>query len=465
MTPQERLEIRAALAALPEVAHHAPGQPVDPDDVYMVQSHRNALNPDRALVVGNRGMGKSFWAHALTNPIVRERLANELQLQRLAVTQVVFGFNGSAAHDAVAPTPAMLDGHDPAAAWKAVLARAVASYLGEVLPGDFTTQVDWIARQPEAYAALLSRGEGALRAQGRHLLVLFDALDRLGSDWTHTRQRLQALLGLALQTQSFRHIRLKLFLRFDQFGDPRLFEFPDAAKIRNTAVDLAWPDEDLYALLFFNLRHCPAFQALTSTIDPQANDRTKQVVDALAGEYMGKGKRKGRVYTWLPTHLKDTHGHISPRTFLTVWRAAAESTRAEETPIDHLGIHEGVRRASRARLAELEEDYPWVMTALEPLRNREVPLERQKLEDYWRESDTFARVQTIAQERDRHVLIPIQLSFLLGEKPSHEEELRRALEVIGVLELRKSLGTIDVPDIYRVEAGIKRRGGVQPKRR
>jgi hypothetical protein len=58
-------------------------------------------------------------------------------------------------------------------------------------------------------------------------------------------------------------------------------------------------------------------------------------------------------------------------------------------------------------------------------------------------------------------LPPVQLADP-GVPP--EKALVLALQTIGVLEIRSN-GKVNVPDIFRVEAGILRMGGVKPPRR
>jgi hypothetical protein len=67
--------IRQGLRALPPASNYIPGQEIKLDDVLIVQSHRAALDPDRTLVVGNRGVGKSFWTHVLADPRTRAHVA------------------------------------------------------------------------------------------------------------------------------------------------------------------------------------------------------------------------------------------------------------------------------------------------------------------------------------------------------------------------------------------------------
>jgi len=190
-----------------------------------------------------------------------------------------------------------------------------------------------------------------------------------------------------------------------------------------------------------------------------ASGDPKAIVDAIAGEFMGKGKRRGRVFTWIPTHLADAQGETSPRTFLTAWREAALHESPSSSPVDHLGIMEGVRKASADRLAELNEDYPWIPTVLEPLRGQMVPMEQATLEELWQRNGTAEKILDAAK---RHVwLAPVQFE---DDRKSSKDALLDALATIGVIEIRSN-GKINVPDIFRVEAGIKRKGGVKPPTR
>lgn len=456
-------EIRAALVRLDRAENHRPGQPVALADVYTAKSHRSALDPERALVVGNRGMGKSFWAHALLNPEIRAATAKEFGFPALASTDVQVGFNGSARFEGIAPTAAMVaqadTGENGFALWPAVLARAVAPYSSVVLPESYLDLVGWVQADAERSARLFTQADDVLRQQGKRLLLVFDALDLLAADWKTGRRRLQGLLMLALATASFRSIRTKIFLRLDQFEDPDLFAFPDGSKVRNP-VDLRWTVEDLYRLLFHRLRGCPAFARLRDETQRGRGDAIPALVRLLAGAYMGSGPTRGHVHTWMPTHLADAFDQISPRTFLTAWReAAGHEPSPTETAVDHHGILEGVRKASADRLAEIEQDYPWVPTVLEPLRGQSVPMPQEELVRIWKQRQTAAQALERAERQDRPILIERE-----ANPSTPEAALLNALKIIGVLSLRKN-GKVDIPDIFRVQAAIKRRGGVKPPRR
>jgi hypothetical protein len=463
--------IRQGLRALPRAENVAPGDLVKPTEIVVVSDHRSALDPERALVVGNRGMGKSFWTHALADPTARAAIASTLRLPELATTDVRIGFNASERTDPVAPTPpALLDAlrkhGDPDAVWRAVLVRATSK--DSSLPPTFVELVSWVLADVERTELLLTQADERTATSGRRLLVVFDALDRLAGDWKTTRLLTSALLRRALAARSYRALRMKLFMRTDQYADTSLFEFPDGSKIKNTRVDLSWSSGDLYTLLFERLARSPvasqafgALSALTGAQATMAGDRSKLIVDAIAGEFMGADKKRGRVFTWLPLHLADAHGETSPRTFLTAWREAAlydAAPLSQERAVDHLGLLEGVRKASEDRLQELKEDYWWIDAALLPLREQMVPMDRITLEELWRKNDTAALI--VYESREKARLAPVQLED--GKDPVLA--LLSALTSIGVMESR-STGKIDVPDIFRVEAGIKRKGGVKPPRR
>jgi hypothetical protein len=473
LSPFDFQPIRAGLAELPRANNHAPGERVDPNTMVMVAGHRAALDPDRTLVVGNRGMGKSFWAHALAEPRAREEAARTFQ--ELSKTDVCFGFNASERSDDIAPTPSALEGalatfDDPDILWRAVLVRValkegVASPTS--LPNTLSALAAWVQTHGEDVDRLLTALDDKFAADGRRLLIVFDALDRLGNNWQTTRRLTSALLKRAVAVRSYRALRLKLFMRRDQFEDRTLFQFPDGSKVRNTRVDLTWTTGDLWNLLFSQLSRnaasSQAFEDLRKTLvgqQPLPNfDNDKVVVDAIAGEFMGANEKRGRVYTWLPLHLSDARGETSPRTFLTAWREAAlHGTVPGERAVDHLGILEGVRKASEDRLHELKEDYWWIRLALEPLRGQMVPMERTVLEGLWQKNGT---IDSIRNDSSSQGGAPIQLE----DSPSHAEAgLLDALTAIGIMEVRSN-GKINVPDIFRVEAEIKRKGGVKPPRR
>jgi hypothetical protein len=157
-------------------------------------------------------------------------------------------------------------------------------------------------------------------------------------------------------------------------------------------------------------------------------------------------------------HLSDAANSCSPRSFLTAWKTAAEHVPAPHLQaVDHLGLSDGVRRASNARLTELGEDYPWINLVLAPLRRQFVPIEKLLLFQLWEERRVIDQI--LEQSTGQGWLAPIGVIVEHGP-----DALLRTMASIAVMEVRAN-GKINVPDIFRVEAEILRRGGVAVPRK
>lgn len=192
-------------------------------------------------------------------------------------------------------------------------------------------------------------------------------------------------------------------------------------------------------------------------------DETAQhkVFDRIAGEYMG-AVRRGIPYTWLMTHLADARNQVSPRTFLRALKFAAEhDPPPDDTAINHHGIAEGVRRASENRVIDLKEDYPWVPPALDALKGILVPCDPQGMLGRWRERGIIGKLK----EQTPPAKTPAWLAAARGDDDSSLEALLSAMANIGVIERRVTTGKVDVPDIFRLPADIRRKGGVTPQQR
>jgi hypothetical protein len=424
-------------------------------------------------------MGKSFWTHALVNPALRERLTQVYSLPALAKTTVIIGFNGSDRLGQAAPTPdeiaqALKDGHDSDQIWRAVLVCAARLSGTTRKATTFMETIEELNNSPQIYSRVLTAADDSLARGGKTLLVVFDALERLARDWNGIRELTRGLLMRTVGLQSFRAIRAKIFMRVDQFADTELIRFPDSSKITNDRVDLAWQPDELYGLLLFELLRSPIAQSQLNALATKTKTRSAlprggrlnidaqqelvELINAIAGEFMGSHKKRGRVYTWVPLHLSDAANNCSPRTFLTAWKSAADhGSPPKDLVVDHLGLIDGVRRASSSRLAELREDYPWIDSALEPLRRQLVPIPRAELFALWKKQGVVDHILTNAQLNGW--LAPIDL-FIKSDPAA----LLNSMVHIAVMEERTN-GRINVPDIFRVEAEILRKGGVAVPRR
>ena len=306
-----------------------------------------------------------------------------LDLSRLVVR---LGFHEAAGRvEGEAPSPGILgsllsQNVDPELIWTAVLLRAVANEANIEIPKSLAETVAWAGANIErAEAALRSADEHFSSNQTRFLLV-FDALDRLAKTWEGIRPLTKGILQLALGMAGYRSMRAKVFMRTDQSKDEVVFLFADSSKMRASRVELAWHSTELYGLLINFLGRSEkagdAFRRLAEAElgrelkveDQESPAAQRMIFSALAGEFMGSDHRRGRTYTWVIDHLADAFHETTPRSFLiTLQRAARSRSKPQASVIDHHGIREGVQQASEVRVAQLQEDYPWIRAVLEDL--------------------------------------------------------------------------------------------------
>ncbi len=467
--------LRDAICNLQPGAAHQANNPPEPEAIFAPAAHVNALDPQRSLVIGNRGVGKSFWSSVLTHDETRDKVAGFYPRLPLLQMRATLGFHEAAGKDnGPAPSPAVLaelraQGHEPETIWRAVLVSALRAEIGEDLPTSLRDILDWMKADVERLEAALRRADGSFLDRKRTFLLVFDALDRLGKDWELITPLTEGILRLALDMRGFRAMKAKVFMRTDQSKDDSLFRFADASKIRSDAVSLVWRRGELFGLLFnfllkekkvraalFRLAGSGALEDLGGEL-LRDEDLQEQLFYRLAGEFMGAGPKRGRTYTWLYDHLADTFGETSPRSFITaLQRAAVYRPVPRDTVIDYNGLRAGVQDASRVRVIQLKEDYDWIDKVLGALDGLEVPCDPSVFIRRWTERKTVADLRSTARSETSR--LPLEL---VTGRDGPEEALLRALANIGVVEFRTEK-RINMPDIFRVEAGIKRRGGVRP---
>jgi hypothetical protein len=472
--------IRVAIAEFNPASRIEPNEQISPDRVFTPDSHRSILDLSRQLVVGNRGMGKSLWTHALLNSEVRQHVAEVYRQPNLTKTIVVIGFNGSDKLLDVAPTResigrALENNFSEDDIWRAVIFRAVRIITESPEEKHLNSTLLKLKKFPNLFEEALSSADDILAEEGKTILILFDALDRLADNWKNIRSLTSSLMKRALGLKSFKSFRTKIFIRPDQYADASIFQFPDGSKLKSEHVNLSWQPQELFGLLLFEVcRNKLAKQELSALADDidagaalrfsghrnrPAQEEQKSLINALAGTYMGADARRGRVYTWVPLHLSDAKNACSPRTFLTAWKNAAEHEPAPlGRVVDHLGLIEGVRQASSVRLEELREDYRWIDEALAALKGQFVPISKDELLEIWEQSQVVQQILTEA--RSGKWLTPVDLA----SNTDNSAALLEAMKSIAVMEERSN-GKINVPDIFRVEAGIMRKGGVAVPRR
>ena len=473
------LSIRRAIAALPaDVSTDAHGAYVPKlEDIYAPETHAAALDPTSPVVQGARGVGKSFWAGVLGQEALRAAAAKAYPKLGLDKLDVRFGFTGLPGEEGVdrakldALLPASAGIEDARVFWWAMVLRAIdQSACGGTVKLSAHMQA---AADVETRDEIISQHAEVLDAQGRALLVVFDALDAAASTWPRRRLLLQALFEVVWALRAWRSIRPNVFLRPDQLNDDAL-QFVELPKLRTGAVRLMWGGTDLYGLLYTRLALGEArsnFAALLTSLGlkiapsdailtrrwPLAYDATQQarVMTALAGPYMGANHKKGSTYGWPISHLGDAFKEVTPRSFLGLAIAAAKYGQPpQDRVITPDGIRHGLRAASTTRVDQLHLEFPWIKGVLAPLAGLLLPQTADVVFGAWERALTVSAV--VASAAQHGYLSPFSEAGKAGEY-----QLFLALERIGVMT-RRTDGRLDMPDLFRVAAKLLKKGGTAP---
>ena len=372
-------------------------------------------------------------------------------------------------------------GVEPRTVWRTVQACQVAPVDHPLRRcSSWRERVAQVDAAPEGIDRLFLDRDAELDRQGNYFLILFDALDRCADNWREMYQTIRGLVQTALEMRSYRRLRVKVFLRSDQFSQAEIGDFPDASKVLSSAVELSWPRHELYGLLWHwlaNGRHGQTFQRfLGGGHWPSVEVNGRSVVSVprtlvfreevqrgkfheVAGPWMGTDRRRGFPYTWIPNHLADTEGRVSPRSFLAALRTAASDTADRysdyKRALHYDSIRRGVQSASGIRVNEVQEDYPWVHRVLGPLQGMVVPCKFREIAGRWEEERVVDRLAAEA-DQDEVKLPPRRIE-------QGPDGVREALESLGVF-LRMRDGRVNIPDVFRVGYGLGRKGGVRPLR-
>ena len=476
--------VREALLALPEGASH--GVPPSPSHVYLPPSHVKALNPAVQLVTGMRGAGKTFWWSALQDGAVRQLVGRFVRLPPLNENTVVrTGFGpGPSPHEypGADQLRRLMADFEPKSVWRTVLAWQFAREQGHPLGecDSWAARARYVVEKPDAVDRLFRERDAEFDWKGVYFLVLFDALDRCADDWKQMYRAIRGLLQAALELLSYRRLRVKIFLRSDQADRAQIADFPDASKVLYSTVNLNWPRRDLYGLLWHCLGNGPNGNVLRVFLgggdwpsvfaDKQRSfavprelvrdeDLLRETFHRIAGPSMGGNHRRGRPYTWVANHLEDADQRVSPRSFMSALRTAADDTSEQypdhEYALHHDSIKRGVQAASRIRVRELQEDYPWVHAVMSALAGMVVPLEFEEVAQRWRDRGVLDELGRQVEQNEVK-LPPSRLD-------AGAEGVRLDLESLGVLQ-RLLDDRVNIRDVYRVGYGLGRRGGVKPDR-
>lgn len=216
--------IRQAILAAPFELDNK-GEAPHPGTLHVPLAHRKALSREAVLVVGARGVGKSFWTAALDDDVLRHQIGASVQELTCTTVQVGYSANPNLAKYPDRDTFEKLigDGHSPYFVWRAVVLRWLAGIAGQKVPsGSWNATVRWVAENPEPFAQVAEAANERLAVDRQFGLIVFDALDRTSSDWDRMNLIVHDLLRVALWLRDFSRLRAKVFLRPDAAEDSLL---------------------------------------------------------------------------------------------------------------------------------------------------------------------------------------------------------------------------------------------------
>ncbi|MEU2484926.1 hypothetical protein ABZ593_10020 [Streptomyces sp. NPDC012617] len=489
-------EYRTLITRALGVALDADTNGPDPRRLFTPSSHRLALDPDVTVVRGARGTGKTFWAKALIDPDLREVAARSYMMPRLRRVRVTTGFATGGGTSTPYPSKRKIarllrgtTGHEiHEVFWRAVVMMALDVPEITRIP-DWADRVRWAEENEDAYEDALDEADQEAQGSGETRVLLFDALDHLHADRATADRLVSALFQVALELRlTTGALRAKIFVRPDMY-DSAPKAFPDASKLGANMAELTWSRENLYGLLFHLLGNdqgpeAEKFRAeyggwtageegrFTAPVDVIADEKCQeQVFGALAGTYMGTDRRKGHTFTWVPNHLQDGKGRVSPRTWLLALRKAAALTTERYAghpyALHYDAIRESLHEASRVRVDELKEDIGWAAAAIKQLEGGQVPMEPSYVHYMWERGGLTGILRDMA-ETDHGTEGPEDEQ---DENPKGGSGPRDAGDSFALIEelvdlgvlTKRSSGGLDLPDVYRLAFDIGRKGGVPRK--
>jgi hypothetical protein len=450
-----------------------------------VAEHARAFDPDVALVVGERGSGKS----ELFRAVVEENLLDSIVAGPYAPKIRSRNTTWLAGHPRPREFPdapglkrflsSQTNKREAASQfWFAYLVRLlkghlpVGSGIDETgfldLPGANVDQIlSEFQHAGNKPLITLDRLDAELEASDRWIFVSYDELDTLGDyDWDVLFQAIQGLVSFwAGYSRRWTRLRAKIFLRTDLFRRHSLSLGADLSKLAANRAEISWNDRNLYAMLIKRIansspglkEYCALSridlaedQSLGWIPNLRSAEDARPFVERLAGQYMGKGVKKGSTFRWLLNHVRDGNERAMPRALVRLIERAAQLERDVPRAVhSHLVAPASLRRAldsvSHEHVTEVNtHELPWLPGVRERLKGEGAPMPRKDAE------------RRLSQDFDRG-----WSSVAPAVRPpvNNPSELVDYLTEIGVFRFRADR-RVDVPDLFLAGLGMTRKGGV-----
>lgn len=459
-----------------------------------VDQYRDLQNPSKFLIVGGRGSGKTRIFRTLTGPEGFRRVIGEnkpYQQPNYENTTLLVGFSADATYF---PRQSVMSKYytdaEATAFWIGSIAHILVSHyqddpqiqatitecFGEKAQSFFAskdilkTPSQWIplvVDNPEPWELFLDRINEILVQRDQWVILAYDQIDRIHSNQEILYSYIRTLVTYWYSvSQRWKRLKCKIFLRTD-LRNAKTMRFPDASKLIARQIDLTWDTVSLYRLLIRRLSNMDDFPEMVGYLQQipsliSANDNwgyipteqrepLEKFVEQLIGRYMGASPKKGYSYTWIPNHLQDANGDLSPRSFLKCYSCAATSMLAPQNQkslqqlqgnalLTPSAIQDSIQEVSTDRVQELQEDFPW-------LEKFKTILEGSTL--LMQEEEFLSKIQHLLE------YYPSE-NFPAKTASAMEDELIS----LGIIQ-RTTDARINMPEIYLHGFGLKRKGGIR----
>lgn len=463
-----------------------------------LRSYIKLADPKVFLITGGRGAGKSELFRVLTSKGGLEHVLSENDRRRftkLNNTSFLVGYQASGTKSKNFPPNTvfnkyakMQDSEKITCLWSGLLCavllknfatdyeitKSAVDFMGEKLVQDLcrygNMPENWLGfmeENQEKWEAFLDWCDDYFAKRNLHTFIVYDGLDRICSNYSDLLLYIRCLLSFWFaRNNRWNNLKAKIFLRNDLYNSKAL-HFVDSSKMRAYRLELRWDSLSLYRLLVKRLANCDNELMLNylkniplllnekketlGYLPSDSEDAFKKFVERIIGTYMGKDPKRGISYSWVPNHIQDANGELSPRPFLKCFVIAAQEQCAHPSEIEKLEedkliwpsrLQGALVEVSNDRVKELVEDeYIWLSVLVQKLKGQSMLMERSEFLKY-------LSIDNWLEE---------QRGSLPGTSP---EELFEVMKGLGIFH-ETGDGRVNTPEIYLHGFGLKRRGGIK----
>lgn len=457
-------------------------------DFLPLEGYRLLGDPNRFLILGGRGTGKTRVFHTLLEEDgFLQVIGNQRNLFKPNASNSVFiaGYNqGDVHYPGKFSLEKYGDDKHTLAFWAGSVVILLLHYFSEncevqkifqyFLREEYDllkrqnalkTPSDWIEymeENPEIWDNLLDEINNYLVQKDLWVFFAYDTLDCICPRYVDLFPYIRTLLSFWFShLRRWSRIKCKIFLRNDLYN-AEILNFPDASKLGANCMKLEWNTVSLYRLFIKRLANAGDEETLSylhlteglisekpegelGYIPTENEEIIKRFIYGMIGEYMGSNAKKGDSYAWAPNHLQDTHGILSPRSFLKCFSAAARQMLEKQGELYKLPeerllipsmLQGALQEVSADRVAELRDEYAW----LEELQR------------------AFAGVTLLADRREFIQRIRMDLwdsERKKGLPATTPQGIFDMLQKLGIVFVARD-GRVNVPEIYLHGLGMKR---------